>query len=176
MKKKIDELTKMKLIYSGELFLFAIVGAVLGTLFIVDVIHVKDWKKWVFTILTLIGGIYFVVDLIWSIVSKKKRKKVSLFDKITVAPSGLTLFCLDIYALINLIKDPSWTGANGNFFRYEIGIALCYIAVIYIAQGIFHLYKPHPSIIEAIEEEKREKEKQLEQEKLSALEDEKKEN
>ena len=35
MKKKIDELTKMKLIYSGELFLFAIVGAVLGTLFIV---------------------------------------------------------------------------------------------------------------------------------------------
>ena len=84
MKKKIDELTKMKLIYSGELFLFAIVGAVLGTLFIVDVIHVKDWKKWVFTILTLIGGIYFVVDLIWSIVSKKKRKKVSLFDKITL--------------------------------------------------------------------------------------------
>ena len=63
MKKKIDELTKMKLIYSGELFLFAIVGAVLGTLFIVDVIHGKDWKKWVFTILTLIGGIYFVVDL-----------------------------------------------------------------------------------------------------------------
>ena len=143
MKKKIDELTKMKLIYSGELFLFAIVGAVLGTLFIVDVIHVKDWKKWVFTILTLIGGIYFVVDLIWSIVSKKKRKKVSLFDKITLAPSGLTLFCLDIYALINLIKDPTWTGANGNFFRYEIGIALCYIAIIYIATSVQAMHVFH---------------------------------
>ena len=46
----------------------------------------------------------------------------------------------------------------------------------HIRNGIFHLYKPHPSIIEAIEEEKREKEKQLEQEKLSAIEDEKKEN
>ena len=43
MKKKLDDLTKMKLIYSGELLMFAVLFAVLGPLFLFEVITVADW-------------------------------------------------------------------------------------------------------------------------------------
>lgn len=163
MKKKMDELKKMKLIYSGELFIFVVVALVLGVLFLTNVISVKDWKKWAFSIITLLGGIWLIVDFIWTLVSKKRRAKNCLLDKILVVPSALSLFVLDIYALVHLIPVPSWTG-NG-FFKYEIGIALCYLSVVYLVQAIYHLFVPHPSIVEAIEEEKAE----AERERLEAL-------
>ena len=46
MKKKMDDLTKAKLIYSGEILLFAIIFLVLGILFLVKIIDVQDYKKW----------------------------------------------------------------------------------------------------------------------------------
>lgn len=159
MKEKMDELKRMKLIYSAELFFFAIVGVVLGVLFLLGIIAVKDWKKWTFTIVTLLGGIWLVTDFIWTLRSKKRRAKSSLFDKALVVPSGLTLFVLDIYALVHLIPNKDWVGNNGNFFRYVIGIALCYLAVVYTAQGIYHLFVTHPSLIEALEEDRLEQEK-----------------
>ena len=161
-----DELKKMTLIYSGELFLFVLVAAALGVLFLTNVISVKDWKKWAFTIVTMLGGVWLVTDFVWTLVSKKRRAKSCLLDKILVVPSGLTLFVLDIYALCHLIPNPSWTGNGVEFFKLEIGIALCYLSLVYLVQGIYHLFVPHPSIIEAIEEEKAE----LERQKLEALE------
>ena len=43
MKKKLDDLTKAKLIYSGEILLFAIIFLALGVLFLTRVIAVQDY-------------------------------------------------------------------------------------------------------------------------------------
>ena len=50
--KELNDLTKAKIIYSGELALFAILFAILGSLFLAGVILPSDWKKW----LVLVGG------------------------------------------------------------------------------------------------------------------------
>lgn len=159
MKKKLDELTKYKLVYSGELLFFAIVMALLCFLFAFGIIPVKDWKKWLFTILTLVGGIWMIVDFVWTLKSEKKRKKNSLIDKIILVPSGLALLGLDIYALVNLAKDTTWCMIGDiNFFQVEISCALGYVAIVYIFMAIYHWFNIHPMVNEMMEEDKKEKE------------------
>ena len=149
MKKKMDELTKSKLIYTIELIAFSLVAITLGILFLLGIIKVLDWKKWVFSIVTLIGGIWAIIDFIWTIKSEKKRKKNSLLDKILLLPSALTLIVLDIICLINLIQNKDFTGFNNiNIFKYEIGIALLYVGVVFIIEAIYHWYHPHPLLQE----------------------------
>ena len=92
-KKKLDDLTKAKLIYSGELLIFSIIVIVLGILKITNVLNIskssKIWYTYFFVILTFCGGIWFVVDFIWTLKSEKRRKKSSLVDKITLLPDKL---------------------------------------------------------------------------------------
>ncbi|MCQ2742768.1 MAG: hypothetical protein MJ239_05685 [Bacilli bacterium] len=164
-----DDLTKAKLIYSGELLVFAIAATVLGILFIVHVISVADWKKWAFTCVTLLGGCWCVTDFIWTLVSPKKRAKNSLLDKILLLPNGVALIGLDIFALISLIQDPSRTDLD-QFFQIEIGVALLYIAVVYVIEGIYHYFKPHPSILEAVKEDEENEEANEESEESTSQE------
>lgn len=160
MKNKMDELKKAKLMYTVELAVFAVLFAILGILFLTDVIKVYDWKRWAFAIVTLVGGIWLIIDLFWTIFSPKRRTKNCLLDKIMVAPMATAIVVFDIVAFAM-----GWVNATGDaaekpvlFFRLSIGIALCYYALVYAFQAIYHWNKPVPAIIEAANEEKAEKE------------------
>ena len=58
-----DDLTKAKLIYSGELILFAIVAAVIATLTLTGVIGMSDTKVTWFTWITLVGGTLLLIPV-----------------------------------------------------------------------------------------------------------------
>lgn len=153
-KKKLDETTKVKLIYSGELAFFAIVFLVLGILFLTKVIAVQDWKRLVFTWATLVGGFLLIGDFVWALVSKKRRKKICLLDKIMILPVSLFLIGFDLYALITNLLDV-------EVYAIVVGVDFIYIAADYIFQSIYHYFKPVPGLFEdekkpetpAIEEE-----------------------
>lgn len=141
---------KFKLVYCGELLVFAILFTVLGILFLLNVIGIKPWKYWVFPIATLCGGIWFIIDLIWMAKSKKRQEKNSWLDKILPMPCALTVIGFDIYFLINnsRIGDADYE----QFFRLVIGIVLCYYAVVYYFEGIYHYFKPSKALTFAFEE------------------------
>ena len=79
--KKLDEVTKIKLIYSGELVFFALVFIVLGILQVVNVITIKEGFLNVFKFITLAGAAYFIFDFVTSFTNKRKREKVCFVDK-----------------------------------------------------------------------------------------------
>lgn len=158
-KKKLDELTKCKLFYSGELIIIAIIAIVLGALFLASIIKVADWKKWLFTLLTLVGGLWAIYEFVWTLKSEKKRKRSCLLDKILLLPNGVFLIGLDIYALVRLAQDKAWTGDRGfNYFAAVIGGALIYLGAVYIFEGIYHWFKIHPLVYEMMEEDKEKEE------------------
>jgi len=154
MKKKMDDLTKAKLIYSGELAIFAILFLVLGLLFILKIIGVASYKKWLFPILTLAGAIWVIIDLVWTLLSPKKRVKSSLVDKWLVLPSALVFLGCDSYVLTALIVNPSTTSLD-VFFPLYIGITLLYLSGIYLFQSIYHFYRPVPALINAVKEDEK---------------------
>lgn len=159
MKKKLDDLTKAKLIYSGELLLFAVIFVVIGVLFITQIIAVKDYKKWLFPIITLLGAIWVLVEFIWALASPKKRAKVCLLDKILLLPSSLTFLVCDTYVLIVLMINPTTTELD-VFFPLYIGITLCYLSAVYLFQGIYHYFKPLKLLVDAAEADRLEAEKE----------------
>lgn len=156
-KQKMDDLTKMKLVFSGELMIFAIIFFVLGTLRLTNVIGVKeDWRRYIFPIITLAGCTWFVIDLIWAIVSKKHREKSSLLDKSLVIPSSLLVIAFDIYVLI---KNP--LEVSPEFFRYFTGSLFLYFGAVYVFLSIYHYFKPIKYLV--IEYEKLKAEEEAEQ-------------
>jgi uncharacterized membrane protein HdeD (DUF308 family) len=157
MKKKMDDLTKAKLIYSGEILLFAIIFLVLGILFLVKIIDVQDYKKWLFPILTMVGGIWNISELIWALSSPKKRKKTSLLDKFLLLPASIAFLAFGIYALIILIMNPSTTALD-DFFPTYIGVTLLYSSLIYLFQSIYHYFIPLPALLIAVEEDRKSQE------------------
>ena len=169
MKKKRDALTKSKMLYSGELGLFSILFAVLGILFLTGTISVADWKRWAFAIVTLAGGVWLIIDFIWTLVSKKRRAKNCLLDKAMVAPMALCVLAFDILAFAFGWVNASGEGASTAIlaFRLAIGIALCYYAAVYVFQAISHRYKPLPLVIEAALEAEEEEKKQAEAQEAS---------
>jgi uncharacterized membrane protein HdeD (DUF308 family) len=142
---KMDEFTKVKLIYSGEIAVFAIVFIVLGILFLTNVITVSDTRRLIFSWVTLFGGFIGIGDFLWVLLSPKRRKKNSLLDKILILPLGISLIGLDLWMLISQNTDNDLT-------RYIMGAAFCYIALIYLVEAIYHWFHPLPSLVEAAEE------------------------
>lgn len=157
MKKKMDDLKKAKLIYSGEILLFAIIFLALGILFLIKIIDVQDYKKWLFPILTMIGGIWNISELIWALSSKKKRKKTSLLDKFLLLPASIAFLSFGIYALIAMIMNPSTTALD-NFFPTYIGVTLLYSSIVYFFQSIYHYFVPLPALLIAVEEDRKSQE------------------
>lgn len=147
---------KVKLIYCGELLVIAIVFFVIGLLELLYVIKIGDRFKMIFKFVTLAGAAWMIADFLWAFFSPKRRKKSCLLDKILLLPLAGYLIAYDIIAIAFMRP----------YAYYQIGIpvALFYIACVYIFESIYHYYHPIPMMIEAIEEEKRqnEKEKQLE--------------
>lgn len=150
MKKKLDEVTKVKLIYSGELLVFSVVFLVLGILFLLGIITVADWKRWAFAILTCGGGAYFIGDFIWCLVSKKHRAKVSMLDKALVLPMAIPVFVFDILSFVF-----GWVSSEEGitYFRYALGISLLYYAAVYLFQAFYHWKHPIPGLLEGLDEE-----------------------
>ena len=148
MKQKMDPVKKYKLIYSGELIVIAIVAIVLGTLIWVRVLGKSDHFPYVYTILTMIGAAWIIIDFIWASLSKKRRLRVSYLDKILNLPLGLGLIAFDIYSLV--------TGLSQDVYQAKyVAIFFLYIAINYIFQGIYHYFVPVPGFLESLKEEEK---------------------
>ena len=151
------QIRKIKLIYSGELLLIAVVFLTIGILELLKVITIKDWVQLVFKIVTLAGAAWLVADFLWTLLSPKKRAKNSLMDKIMMLPLVPYLLFFDIYGFV----------APRPYEYYQIGLPIVffYIACVYIFQGFYHYYHPIPMVVEMINEAQQaaEEEKKVEQ-------------
>lgn len=157
-KKKMDDLKKVKLIYSGELLLFAVIFVIIGILILTGVIAIKDWKRIAFSYVTLVGGVWIIADFIWTLSSKKRRAKKPLIDKILVLPAALTMISFDIYAFS---KGMVHSDVTSPLFAYFIGGDLCYLSLVYLFECVYHYKHPLIELVEAVkadEEEKKKKE------------------
>lgn len=145
-KPKMDEMKKMKLIYSGEMLLIALVFLTLGILMLTGIYQTSDTRRTIFVWITLFGGAYTIFDFFWTLFSKKHRKSSSLLDKIAILPVGITFISYDLFFLI--------TQTNSyEIHHWVVGATFTYIGALYIFESIFHYYHPIPGLLEAGEKE-----------------------
>ena len=146
MKKKMDMLTKAKLIYSIELGVFAILFIVLSILRFVGLIGYNATRSLIFNWITVFGGSWIIADFFWAIFDKKRQKRIALIDKFIHLPAGIYLVAFDLYCLIS---KPS----NDKIYQYGIASILMYLGLCYTFEAIYHFKYPVPGIIEAGKEE-----------------------
>lgn len=144
---------KYKLIYSGELLLIAIVFLVLGILKLTGVMASKQPRIAIFNWITMFGGLWIITDFFWTLLSKKRRKKNCLLDKILNLLIALYVIPIDFIYLIN------YPGAE--LFSILVGAMFLYVFVNYTFQAIYHYFKPLPSLLIAYNEDKKQKEEEL---------------
>ena len=143
---------KIKLIYSIELIAIAIIALVIAILRMVGVMKPSSTRLLVYNIITTLGGIWIIADLIWCLLSPRRKAKNCLLDKFIILPLGLFLLGFDIYCFVTKeVAEP--------LVIYGVSGALIYLAVIYVFLGIYHYFIPVPQIQEAIEEAKKEENK-----------------
>ena len=140
MKKKMDFATKAKLIYSGELLIFAVVFIVIAVLKLTDVIKYNEIRATIFNWITLFGGSWLIADLVWAVLDKKRQQRICLIDKIIHAPAGVYLISFDLYCLINHPGE--------RFYQIGIPAALIYLSLCYIVEALYHYKNPIPGLIE----------------------------
>jgi len=145
MKKKLDAFTKVKLIYSGELIIIAIIFLVVAILKFTGVLGYNATRHLVINWITLFGGTWVIIDFFWGLFSKKRRKKICLLDKALHFPVGIYLIIFDLFCIIAKPSEPL-------VYRLGLPIAISYLCLSYIFEGIYHFYHPVPAILEAIEE------------------------
>ena len=149
--KKLSKEAKVKLIYSGELMLFAILFLVFGILKLTGKIGYNDTRRIIFNWITLAGAAWGITDFVWAICSKKRQQRISLIDKILLLPLIIFMVTYDMLCLVG-------HKANETFCGLMLGIAFLYISVIYIFQSIYHFYKPIPGLLDDLDEEERKEE------------------
>ena len=153
-KEKMSVEKKTKLIYSGELIIIAVIFAVVATLQIIGVLGKNEVMQKVFNWITIFGGAWLIVDFFWTLLSKKRRAKNCLLDKILVLPLAIFFITFDVMCFAQL------SFVNTRFRQIMLGSAFYYVFVVYLFEGIYHYYKPIPMIIQAIEESEKAKEEQ----------------
>ena len=156
MKKKMDDFTKAKLIYSGELLLFGVAFLVVAILKMTGIIPHNATRQIIFNWITLFGGTWLIVDLIWALVDKKRQKRIALIDKIIHVPAGIYLIAFDLYCLIGHPSDP-------RVFQFGMPIALSYLCLCYIFEAFYHYKYPVPGLLNAVEEVEVEEDSSLEE-------------
>lgn len=144
-KKKMDPIKKFKLIYSGELIIFAIVFIVLGILLMLRVWDPNETVRKIFNILTLVAGIYSIFNFVWILVSPKKRAKSSILDAALLLPFAIFLIGFDIYCFV-LWGTSGFPGPEVHAFG--AGPAFVYLGVAYIIQGVYHYFHPVPGLFD----------------------------
>jgi uncharacterized membrane protein HdeD (DUF308 family) len=132
---------KAKLIYSGELALFALVFAILGILMLTKVYPSSETRRTIFIWITLFGGAWAIADFFWTLCSKKHRKKASILDKILILPASVTLISYDLYALIS-------QATTADLHTTIIGSVFLYLAVIYGFESVYHYAHPIPGLLD----------------------------
>ena len=147
MKQK-DPHKKIKLIYSGELLLFAVIFLVFGVLKITKVMGYNETRRIIFNWITIFGSTWLIIDFLWGFFSEKRRQRICLLDKVLVLPLAI---CMLTFDFVSLILKPE----NPDFYIYSIGAAFLYIGLTYTFQAIYHYYKPIPGLLEEDEEEKK---------------------
>ena len=161
---------KTKLIYSGELMLFAILFLVLATLEILNIIGKRPIMLNIFNFVTAAGGTWMIVDFFWVLFSKKRRKKNSLVDKALLIPLGIYLITFDIIVFTRM--SAMWKDESFNQFRrLMMGIAFYYIGGVFLFESIYHYFAPVPTLVEAIQEAYKAEQEEMEKERLAALKD-----
>jgi len=145
--KKLDEYTKVKLIYSGELVFFAILFLVLGTLQLVGVIVPGERFLNIFKFVTLAGSAYLLFDFFFSCFNKQRRAKVCMVDKCSTVILPPYTITIDIL----LLSKNEYVLNNARFFIGPLFIAF---SMIYLFQGIYHWYRPLLELFE--DDEKKE--------------------
>ena len=149
MKKKMDMMTKAKLIYSGELLVFAIAFMVIAILEFTQVIKISERHHTIFNWVTIFGGSWLIADLLWAILDKKRQKRIAMIDKIIHAPLGIYLISFDLFCLITKPADQ-------NIYQYGIPIALSYLCICYAFEALYHFKYPVPGLVDAASEESKE--------------------
>ena len=156
------------LMFSGEFLLFAVIFLVLGILKATYIIPYNEKRRIIFNYITLAGGAWGVVDFFWTLLSKKKREKNCMLDKVFTLILGIYIITVDIIALCmpNLSQD---------FYVQTFAAAVIYGGLMFVYMGIYHYFKPLPSFLEEIkkleeeaaqeEAEKEAKEKEKEESK-----------
>ena len=139
-------LKKTKLIFFIEYLAIAAILLTVALLRIFEVIPYNEKRLLAYNILTLIGAAYIFFDFTWFLVSKKKRAKTDLIDKIFPVPLGLFLVTFDIMVLTKAVSDV-------NFIKYCIAGVLLYATAMCIFLGIYHSKYPSKMVVAAVEEE-----------------------
>ena len=148
MKKKMDEYTKAKLIYTIELSVFAVAFLVVAILQIVRIINFGETHLRVINWITVFGASIGLIDFVWFLKSPVRRKKNSMVDKCLLVPLMIYILTFDIICFIN------YANPQLELAQIMIPIALLYVTVVYTFEAIYHWYKPVPMLFEALEEEK----------------------
>ena len=146
---------KYKLIYSGELIVFAVVFLVLGILELLRVIKLSDRFQLIFKIVTLVGATWLITDFVWVMLSPKRKAKNAVMDKAMMLPLAVYLYVFDI---LGFVLKPGY-----GYYQVGVPAAFFYIACAYVFQGIYHYYHPVPSVLEIIEEAMKPEEPQVEE-------------
>ena len=160
--------TKAKVIYSVELGVFAVIFFVIASLKIFNVLPFNSLRATIFNWITIFGGTWLVIDLLWALFDKKRQKRIALIDKIIHVPAGLYLIAFDLFCLISKPEDT-------RVYQYGIPIVLFYLGLCYTFEAIYHFKYPVPAIYEAVEQEKAEQAKALEEKENENKEDSSKE-
>ena len=147
--KKLDKETKYKLIYSGELGLFAIIFLVFSILKFTGTIVHNDTRALVFNWITIFGATWGVADFIWALASKKRQQRISMLDKLLLLPLSIFIITYDLICFI-VRPEPA-------FYNIMLGSAFAYVAVVYSFEAVYHFYHPIPGLLDDEEEETEEK-------------------
>ncbi len=176
MKKKMDAVTKAKLIYLIELLVIAIAFLVIGILELLAILKINTVILTIFNWLTLFGGLWLIIDFVWIMVSKKRRLKASILDKSLLLPLGIYLITFDLICLIGNIDKVS----QYDVYRFGVSAVLLYVFIIYTFEAIYHWFKPIPGFIEDIqkadEEDQKAAAKKLENKEVAPEENKQEEN
>ena len=147
MKKKMDLLTKAKLIYSIELGIFAVIFLVFAILKFTGVMGVNQTRLTIFNWITLFGGSWIVADFFWAILDKKRQKRIAIIDKCIHLPAGIYLIAFDLYCLIT---KPA---IDSPICKFGVPIVLTYLCICYAFEAIYHFKYPVPGILDAVEQD-----------------------
>lgn len=146
---------RIKMIYSGELLVFAVIFIVLGILELLAVIKLSDRFQLIFKIITLVGATWLIADFVWVMLSPRRKAKNAVMDKAMMLPLAVYLYVFDI---LGFVLKPGY-----GYYQVGVPAAFFYIACAYAFQGIYHYYHPVPSVVEMIEDAKKEEEPKQEE-------------
>lgn len=154
---------KVRLIYSGELYLFVLVFLTIGILKLTGVVNTDPLRTSIIAIITTLGSSWLITDFFWTLKSPKRRERSPLLDKAIMLPLAVYVITFNIICFINWNNRLEW---DLGFYRIGFSCILFYGAAAYAFLGTYYLKHVHPLILESYNEEIVEIEKE-EQEKLA---------